>query len=115
MAKLGTIVLIGISGERYQFGAYLREDAFKPVGAVYALAKRIPFAEGEAEYTWIYIGETGDLSVRPLSTEHKACLDANEANCLCLCLEEDARKRASIVRDLVDAYRPPCNEVRTAS
>jgi hypothetical protein len=111
MAKLGTIVLVGTSGERYEFGAYLREDAFKPIGAVYALAKRIPFAEREAEYTWIYIGETGDLSLRPLSPEHKACIDENEANCLCLCPEENARKRATIVRDLVAAYQPPCNRL----
>jgi hypothetical protein len=84
MPKLGTVALIGASGKRYEFSVYLREDAFKPLGAVYFLAKRIPFAEGEAEYTWIYVGESGDISQRPLSPKHKPCIDANEANSLCL-------------------------------
>jgi hypothetical protein len=30
MPKLGTVALIGVSGRRYEFGVYLREDAFKP-------------------------------------------------------------------------------------
>ncbi|TMJ50749.1 MAG: response regulator, partial [Alphaproteobacteria bacterium] len=97
MAKLGTFALVGASGRRYEFGIYLREDAFKPLGAVYFLAKRIPFAEREAEYTWIYVGEAADISRRPLAGEQEACVDANEANCLCLCMEEDAQARAAIV------------------
>jgi len=74
MPKLGTVALIGASGRRYEFAVYLREDAFKPLGAVYFLAKRIPFAEDEAEYTWIYVGESGDISQRPLSPKHKPCI-----------------------------------------
>jgi len=109
MAKLGTFALVGAAGRRYEFGIYLREDAFKPLGAVYFLAKRIPFAEREAEYTWIYVGEAADISRRPLAGEQEACVDANEANCLCLCMEEDAQARAAIVADLARAYDPPCN------
>ena len=109
MAKLGTVLLTGVSGQRYEFGVYLREDAFKPVGAVYFLAKRIPFAEGEAEYTWIYVGESADVSQRPLAADHKPCIDAQEANCLCLYLADDAQARTRIVTDLVRAYDPPCN------
>src|SRR6202040_1271335 len=56
MPKLGRVALIGAWGKRYGFSVYLREDPFKPLAAVYFLAKRIPFAEGEAEYTWIYVG-----------------------------------------------------------
>src|SRR5713101_8014966 len=76
MPKLGTVALIGVSGRRYEFAVYLREDAFKPLGAVYFLAKRIPFAEAEAEYTWIYVGESADISQRPLAGKHKPCIDA---------------------------------------
>jgi hypothetical protein len=103
MPKLGTVALIGASGKRYEFSVYLREDAFKPLGAVYFLAKR------EAEYTWIYVGETADMSRRPLASERKPCIDANEANSLCLYLEDDAQARTAIVADLSRAYDPPCN------
>jgi len=109
MPKLGTVTLIGVSGKRYEFSVYLREDAFKPLGAVFFLAKRIPIAEGEAEYTWVYVGESADLSQRPLSDKHKPCVDANEANSLCLYMEDDAQARAAIVADLARAYDPPCN------
>ena len=109
MPKLGTVALIGVSGRRYEFAVYLREDAFKPLGAVYFLAKRIPFAEAEAEYTWIYVGESADISQRPLAGKHKPCIDSNEANCLCLHLEDDAHARTAIVADLAAAYDPPCN------
>ena len=61
---------------------------------MYFLAKRIPFAEAEAEYTWIYVGESTDISQRPLAGKHKPRIDANEANCLCLDLEDDAQARA---------------------
>jgi hypothetical protein len=109
MAKLGTVPLTGASGKRYEFSVYLREDAFKPFGAVYFLAKRIPIAEGEAEYTWIYVGESADISRRPLAEERKACIDANEANCLCLYLADDPQARSRVVSDLARAYDPPCN------
>ena len=109
MPKLGTVALTGESGKRYEFSVYLREDAFKPLRAVYFLAKRIPFAEAEAEYTWIYVGESADISQRPLSGKHKHCIDANEANCLCLHLEDNAQVRAAVVADLARAYHPPCN------
>lgn len=109
MPKLGTVVLTGASGTPYEFSVYLREDAFKRLGAVYFLAKRIPFAEREAEYTWIYVGESGDISHRPLAGGQKPCIDAHEANCLCLYLEEDPQGRAAVLTDLVRAYDPPCN------
>ena len=109
MPKLGTVALIGASEKRYEFSVYLREDAFKPLGAVYFLAKRIPFAEQEAEYTRIYVGESPDISQRPLVPERKPCIDSNEANCLCLYLEADAQVRTAIVADLARAYDPACN------
>src|SRR5712691_9898995 len=109
MPKLGTVALIGVSGRRYEFAVYLREDAFKPLGAVYFLAKRIPFAEAEAEYTWIYVGESADISQRPLAGKHMHGIDANEANCLCLHLEDGAQNRTAAMADLAGAYDPPRN------
>src|ERR1700741_3306878 len=60
MPKLGTVVLTGASGKKYELSVYPRADLFKHLGAVYALAKRIPHADS-GDYTWIYVGETGDL------------------------------------------------------
>src|SRR5438477_5083085 len=109
MPKLGTVALIGASEKRYEFSVYLREDAFKPLGAVYFLAKRIPFAEGEAEYTWIYVGESPDISKRPFNAAQKPCIDQHEANSVCLHLLDDAQARALAVRDLGRTFAPPCN------
>jgi hypothetical protein len=109
MPKLGTVVLNGGSGRTYEFSVYPRHDAFKALGAVYALAKRIPIAEPEAEYTWIYIGETADISARPLAFDRKPCIDRHEANSVCLYMEDDAEARARVAADLQLACAPPCN------
>ena len=108
MPKLGSITLTGASGKTYELGVYPRADLFKHLGAVYALAKRIPHADG-ADYTWIYVGETADLSQRPLDAAHKACIDAQEANSLCLLIEQNEAVRQVIAADLKQAYDPPCN------
>jgi len=100
MPKLGTITLTGASGKTYELGVYPRADLFKHLGAVYALAKRIPHADG-ADYT--------DLSQRPLDAAHKACIDAQEANSLCLLIEQNEAVRQVIAADLKQAYDPPCN------
>jgi hypothetical protein len=110
MPKLGSLELKGVSGRTYEFAVYPRSDVFKPLGAVYFHAKRIPFAEGEAEYTWIYVGESADISRRPFDPSHKACIDEHEANCICLFMQDDADARAMTVSDLRRAFHPPCND-----
>ncbi len=110
MAKLGSLELKGASGRSYEFEVHPRGDPFKPLAAVYFFAKRIPFAEHEAEYTWICVGETTDLSRRPLDVGRKPCIDKLEANCVCLLMENDGGARKAAVLDLRAAYAPPCNE-----
>ncbi len=111
MPKLGTVLLKGVSGRDYELDVYPRADAFKPLRAVYVLAKRIPITGREAEYTWIFVGETDDISRRPFDEAHKSCIDRHEANSVCLLLEDDPKRRAAIVADLQRAYEPPCNEL----
>jgi hypothetical protein len=108
MAKLGTVSVTGASGQRYELSVYPSADQFKPLGAVFFLSKRIPFAEGEAEYTWVYVGETADIS-RWSPGLPTACIDAQEANSICLLMEEDAARRRTVVRDIAKACKPPCN------
>jgi hypothetical protein len=110
MPKLGVVSLTGASGTRYELDVYPRADQFKPLGAVFALAKRIPFAEGEAEYTWIHVGETGDMSRRPLAPSQESCIDEHEANCLCLLVETEPSKRRCIANDLRGGCKPLCSE-----
>lgn len=109
MPKLATVTLKGASGKTYEFSVYPRANLFKPLGAVYFMAKRIPQPEGGGDYTWIYVGETADLSKRPFDDMHKACIDRNEANSVCLHMEEDAEARRTIEADLREALDPPCN------
>ena len=88
---------------------YPRADLFKPLGAVYLLAKRIPQPEGSGDYTWIYVAETEDISRRPFDELHKTCIDDHEANSVCLLIEESAAARVKIEADLRRALDPPCN------
>jgi len=109
MPKLGSLNLKGGSGRTYEFEIHPRGDAFKALAAVYFLAKRIPFAGREAEYSWIYLGETKDLSKRPFDDAQKPCIDEHEANCVCLHMEDDAEARAAAFADLRQIFSPPCN------
>src|SRR6266436_4397539 len=67
------------------------------------------FAVGTGTHTWFYVGETGDLSDRPLSHERKPCFDKNGANCLLIYSEKNRDMRLKIEADLRNAYNPPCN------
>jgi hypothetical protein len=111
MPKLGTVMVTGTSGKTYELDVYPRADAFKPLGAVVLLAKRIPFAEGEAEYTWIHVGATADLATAPVDATQQTCIDGHEANSICLLIEADSTRRQAIVDDLRAALRPPCNHL----
>ncbi|HLN08326.1 MAG TPA: hypothetical protein VK281_05120 [Xanthobacteraceae bacterium] len=108
MPKLGTVSLAGLSGRSYELDVYPRADQFKSLGAVFVLAKRIPFAEREAEYTWIHVGETADMAQRPLAPSLKPCIDEHDANCLCLLVEQDPARRLAIAADLRGGCKPPC-------
>ncbi len=109
MTKLASITLKGESGAEYQFNVYPRSDSFKALGAVYFVTKRTVGADGNGTHKWIYVGETGDLSSRPLNHHRKACFDKYSANCVCILADGDHDKRLAIETDLRRNYDPPCN------
>jgi hypothetical protein len=109
MAKLGTVTFTGQSGQEYVFTVYSRDTEFKALGAVYFMTTRQPDGKGGVSHTRIYVGETGDLSDRPLNHERKPCFDRNGANCVCLLLEEDYEKRCAVELDIRRNCNPPCN------
>ena len=100
--------LTGKSGKKYKFLVYALGTEFKPVGAVYAITKRVPNRAG-GSHTVIYIGQTADLSER-FDDHHKAtCFTRNGANCIGVHQEASEARRLAIEKDLIDAYDPPCN------
>ncbi len=109
MAKITTITLTGKTGTKYELGVYPRTDSFKALGAVYVQSKRTPKPDGTGTHDMIYVGQTNDLSDRPLNHERKACFDKHGADHLLLYLKSDKQKRINVETDLRQAYDPPCN------
>src|SRR6516225_5000509 len=72
VATLGTIDLKGASGKSWPFDVYLRETAFKAVGAVYVQSVRTAKTGGGGSHQFIYVGQTGNLSNRPLNHHKEA-------------------------------------------
>lgn len=109
MAKYGTVTFTGASGTDYTFTAYSRDTDFNAVGAVYFMTKRSAKPASGYSHTRIYVGQTGDLSVRPLNHHRKDCFDRKGANCVCVLPESNKQTRLAIESDLMEAYDPPCN------
>ena len=109
MSKIGTITLTGKSKERYMFNVYPRDDEFNAIGAVYFMTHRREDKDGGGKHAFIYVGETGDLSDRPLNHERKKCFDNHDANCVLIHAESKRARRLEIETDLREAYDPPCN------
>lgn len=105
IANVSTITLTGKSSRQYTFRIYRRVQKFTAVGAVYAMARR----NEDGRYSIIYIGQTGDLSVRPLNHHRTACFDRNGADHLFIHAQSDEKTRFAIETDLIQAYNPPCN------
>ena len=109
MAKHGTVSFTGASGKDYTFTAYSRDTKFNAVGAVYFMTQRHQSSGGGYTHKRIYVGQTGDLSNRPLNHHKTDCFDLHGANCVCILLEGVESKRLKIESDLIEGLDPPCN------
>jgi hypothetical protein len=111
MAKLGTVVFTGASGEKCEFNAYSWGTSFKKdYGAVYFVTKRSKNSEGGYSHTRSYVGQTEDLSTRFDNHHKQECFDRHGANCICVYSEQDEDARLEIEQDLIANYNPPCND-----
>jgi hypothetical protein len=110
LARLGTINLKGASGASWTFEVYRRDTAFRALGAVYVQSVRRQKADGGGSHQFIYVGQTGDLSNRPLNHHKKGCFDRAGANALLIYVEANERTRLAIERDLTASLDPPCND-----
>lgn len=110
MSVLATLAITGASGKQYDFEAYSWGTTFNPLGAVYVVTKRTVDANNKGYHTYIYIGQTGDLSER-FDNHHKAdCFSKNSANCICVHLQSSEKSRLAIESDLIANHSTPCND-----
>jgi len=110
MTKYGTVKFKGDSGNEYEFAVYSFDTTFKDnISCVYVVTNRTAGSDDGFTHTVIYVGETRDLTNRFVSHHKQNCFDNNNANCLCIYLENSEESRLAIEKDLVDYYNPPCN------
>jgi hypothetical protein len=108
MAKIADATFTGASGSKYTFGVYPFGTTFKAVGAVYTFTVRT-VANGKGTHSFIYIGQTGDLSER-LDDHHKAiCIKRNNPNCICVHADSNEKSRLAIETDLIAGNQTLCN------
>jgi len=104
MTMLGNYSLDGKSGTRYRFAAYSRDSEFDAFAAVYVMVR-----QDDLGHHLVYIGETADLSDRPLNCGCKDCFDHWGANAVWIYALPNLRKRQEIKADLRSRYHPRCN------
>lgn len=110
MPSLGKMTLKGASGKDYTFEVYHRSTEFKALGAVYLISKRSPNPDGKGgTHTFLYLGETGDLSSRPLNHHKKQCFDKHGADHVSVFLISDSQQRLDAETDLIRGHNLPCN------
>lgn len=104
MSKICNLWLNGKDGSDYSFEVFPRDQAFKPVSAIYAF---LTAPNGNASV--LYIGQTEDLSTR-FSNHHKWDMAIRHGfkyiavyQCPLLMLDY-------VERNLIQEYDPPCNE-----
>ncbi|MBL8536912.1 MAG: hypothetical protein JNM59_05865 [Hyphomonadaceae bacterium] len=103
--NLRGVVLKGRSGTEYPFSVWLRATRFLPKGGVYVMAR----TTGPDQFEMVFIGETADMSKRPINPAKTACFDQHGVDSIFSLDEPEAPRRADIVRDLLMAINPVCN------
>lgn len=99
------VTLAGKSGSAYTFAVWLRSTRFYAKGGVFIMARGL----GGDQFEMIYIGETADMSKRPLEPSKQAMFKQHGVDHIFSLDEPDARRRAAIVADLVQALNPVGN------
>jgi len=111
MAKLGSVTFVGDSGKKYDFIVYSLDTGFDAVGAVYFFTERTEKSDGGFVHSsYVYVGQTGDLSERFDNHHAMPCIEKNGANCICIHKESSKDKRCEIEQDLIDNYNTLCNK-----
>jgi|SRR5262245_3633687 len=101
----GTATLTGRSGTGYEFTVFPRFTTFKPNGGVFVMGRQT----GAETFEFCFIGQTADLSVRPLQPDKTSCFQRFGVDHIFIIEEPDAASRAKVAADLIGAYQPSCN------
>ncbi len=97
--------LKGKSGAEYTFMIVSRLTTFMAKPGVFVIGKTLE----PQRYSFCFVGQSPDLSVRPLVPDKTECFNRFGADLIFVLEEFDASKRAQMVTDLVQAYAPSCN------
>jgi len=97
--------LKGKSGAEYTFMIVSRLTTFKAKPGVFVIGKTLE----APRFSFCFVGQSPDLSVRPLAADKTDCFNRFGADLIFVLEEFDASKRAQMVTDLVQAYAPVCN------
>jgi hypothetical protein len=107
--KIDEVSFAGRSGTRYEFRIYVWETTFKAVAGVYVVASRTIEPGRRAHYAPLFAGEAADLSTALKAHPRDECFQMYLGNVVGVLKEDDASRRASILKDLLDGLAPPCN------
>ena len=105
MTAGNAMALSGRSGIKYEFLIVPRNTTFNAKPGVYVMAR----AKGGERYDFFFVGETDDLSRRPLSADKQPCFNRFGVDHIFVLEEFNADKRRQVVQDIVQAHAPPCN------
>ena len=110
MASLGTLLLIGKSGKKYEFAIYEIGTSFKAIGGVYTFTKQYKKSDGNFSHGTIYVGETEDLSTRFDNHHKQECIGRENANCISVHPDENGESRLAKEKDILENYDWKCND-----
>ena len=112
-----TTTIKGESGKEYRFSLYTFDrfeevkTGWKQIPALYLFTRR-ELSNGAYYHTYLYLGETGDLSQRFNNHHKEAELVQKGTNCIGIYMNvpqnEDERKL--LEKDILSAHKFPCNE-----
>jgi hypothetical protein len=109
MGDLGIYVWTGQSGQKYRYTVYMFGTVFGPGAANYILADEAR----PGKFLPIYIGQTGDLSEPLDNLLALPCFKQNRVTHIHV-RHSDSREeiRRADRSDLIDVWKPPCNQMR---
>lgn len=112
-----TTTIKGESGKEYQFQLYTFDtfedikSAWNSIPALYLFTRR-ELSNGAYYHTYLYLGETGDLSTRFQNHHKESEIMSHGSNCIGIYshVPADEPGRLNLERDLLLANKFPCND-----
>lgn len=107
--KIDEVPLWGRSGQRYDFRIYVWDTKFRAVPGIYVVASRTIEPDQRAKYDPLFVGAAADLSTALRNHPRDECFQMYLGNVVGVLKEDDDKRRAAILADLLEGLAPPCN------